>query len=51
IFQPGRGGTDGTKISYFGIPTPKIFAGGEKMDGRFEFVSLQAMVKATNVII
>ena len=36
---------------YLGIPTPNIFAGGENMHGRFEFVSLQAMEKATNVII
>ena len=35
----------------FRIPTPNIFAGGENMHGRFEFVSLQAMEKATNVII
>ncbi len=51
IIEPVRGGTDGSKISYLGIPTPNIFAGGENMHGRFEFVSLQAMEKATNVII
>ncbi|MEI5992858.1 peptidase T [Candidatus Enterococcus mansonii] len=51
LIEPVRGGTDGSKISYLGIPTPNIFAGGENMHGRFEYVSLQAMEKATNVIV
>lgn len=51
IIEAVRGGTDGSKISYLGIPTPNIFAGGENMHGRFEFVSLQSMEKATDVII
>jgi tripeptide aminopeptidase len=51
IIEPVRGGTDGSKISYMGIPTPNIFAGGENMHGRFEYVSLQAMEKATDVIV
>lgn len=51
IIEAVRGGTDGSKISYLGIPTPNIFAGGENMHGRFEFVSLQSMEKATNVIV
>ena len=34
IIEPVRGGTDGSKISYLGIPTPNIFAGGENMHGR-----------------
>ena len=51
VIEPVRGGTDGSKISYLGIPTPNIFAGGENMHGRFEFVSLQAMQKATDVIV
>lgn len=46
-----RGGTDGSKISFLGIPTPNIFAGGENMHGRFEFVSLQTMEKAVDVIV
>ncbi|WP_315459623.1 peptidase T [uncultured Streptococcus sp.] len=46
-----RGGTDGSKISFMGIPTPNLFAGGENMHGRFEFVSLQTMEKAVDVII
>lgn len=51
VIEPVRGGTDGSKISYLGIPTPNLFAGGENMHGRFEFVSLQVMEKATDVII
>lgn len=51
IMTPVRGGTDGSKISFMGIPTPNIFAGGENMHGRYEFVSLQTMEKATDVII
>lgn len=46
-----RGGTDGSKISFMGIPTPNLFAGGENMHGRFEFVSLQTMEKAVDVIV
>jgi tripeptide aminopeptidase len=38
IIEPIRGGTDGSKISFMGIPTPNIFAGAENMHGRFEFV-------------
>lgn len=49
--QPIRGGTDGSKISFMGIPTPNIFAGGENMHGRFEFVAVESMVKAIEVII
>ncbi len=45
VIEPVRGGTDGSKISYLGIPTPNIFAGGENMHGRYEFVSLESMKK------
>lgn len=51
VIEPIRGGTDGSKISFMGIPTPNLFAGGENMHGRFEFVSLQIMEKAVDVII
>ncbi|EFR44216.1 peptidase T [Streptococcus pseudoporcinus] len=51
IIEPIRGGTDGSKISFMGIPTPNIFAGGENMHGRFEFVSLETMEKAVQVIV
>jgi tripeptide aminopeptidase len=49
--SPVRGGTDGSKISFMGIPTPNLFAGGENMHGRFEFVSLQTMERAVDVIL
>ncbi|CAM2980302.1 peptidase T [Lentilactobacillus buchneri] len=48
---PVRGGTDGSKISYMGLPTPNIFAGGENMHGRFEYVSEQTMEKAVDVVL
>lgn len=46
-----RGGTDGSKISFMGIPTPNIFAGGENMHGRYEYVAVESMIKAAQVII
>ncbi|MDR0920920.1 MAG: peptidase T [Lactobacillales bacterium] len=51
VIEPIRGGTDGSKISFMGIPTPNLFAGGENMHGRFEFVSLQTMEKAVDTIV
>ncbi|MGX4686141.1 peptidase T [Vagococcus sp. JNUCC 83] len=48
---PVRGGTDGSKISYMGLPTPNIFAGGENMHGRFEYVAVESMEKATSLIV
>lgn len=51
VIVPIRGGTDGSKISFMGVPTPNIFAGGENMHGRYEYVAVESMVKATEVII
>ena len=51
IVEPIRGGTDGSQLSYMGLPTPNIFAGGENMHGKYEFVSGETMEKATKVII
>ena len=51
VIEPIRGGTDGSKISFMGIPTPNLFAGGENMHGRFEFVSKKKKKKAVDVII
>ena len=51
VIEPIRGGTDGSRISFMGIPTPNLFAGGENMHGRYEFVSLQTMEKAVDVIL
>lgn len=51
IVQPIRGGTDGSRLSYMGLPTPNIFAGGENFHGKYEYVSLDTMEKAVQVII
>lgn len=51
IIEPVRGGTDGSQLSYMGLPTPNIFAGGENMHGKFEFVSAETMELAAKVII
>ncbi|WKA58007.1 peptidase T [Planococcus shenhongbingii] len=48
---PVRGGTDGSQLSYMGLPTPNIFTGGENYHGQYEFISVQNMEKATKVII
>jgi len=48
---PIRGGTDGSRLSYMGLPCPNIFAGGLNFHGKFEFVPLESMVKATEVIL
>ncbi|MEN1968488.1 peptidase T [Lentibacillus sp. N15] len=51
IVQPIRGGTDGSQLSYKGLPTPNLFAGGENFHGKFEYVSVNTMEKATKVIV
>lgn len=48
---PVRGGTDGSQLSYMGLPTPNIFTGGENYHGQYEFISVQNMEKATQVIV
>ncbi|GMK39011.1 peptidase T [Paenibacillus sp. CCS19] len=48
---PIRGGTDGSQLSYMGLPTPNIFTGGENYHGKFEYVSVDNMIHATNTII
>lgn len=48
---PVRGGTDGSQLSYMGMPTPNIFTGGENYHGKYEFISAENMEKATQVII
>ena len=45
-----RGGTDGSQLSYMGLPCPNIFAGGHNFHGRYEYVPVESMVKATEVI-
>ncbi|MDF7637279.1 peptidase T [Leuconostocaceae bacterium ESL0958] len=51
VIEPVRGGTDGSKITFLGLPTPNLFAGGENMHGRFEYVSKQVMEQAVTVLI
>ncbi|MGQ1948064.1 peptidase T [Geofilum sp. OHC36d9] len=51
IIRPIRGGTDGARLSYMGLPTPNLFAGGHNFHGRFEFVPVQSMQKAVDVIV
>ncbi|MBB1534391.1 peptidase T [Leptotrichia sp.] len=51
VIEPIRGGTDGSKISFMGLPTPNIFAGGENFHGKYEFVALESMILATDVIV
>lgn len=49
--QPIRGGTDGAQLSFKGLPCPNIFAGGENFHGRFEFIPIQSMEKARDVVV
>lgn len=51
IVRPIRGGTDGARLSFMGLPCPNIFAGGMNFHGKFEYCSLDSMQKAVNVII
>lgn len=46
-----RGGTDGSQLSYMGLPCPNIFAGGHNFHGKYEYVPAESMVKATEVIV
>ncbi len=49
--QPIRGGTDGANLSFKGLPCPNIFAGGHNFHGKYEYVPLESMVKATELIV
>ena len=51
IIKPIRGGTDGCRLSYMGLPCPNIFAGGHNFHGKYEYVPVESMQKAINVII
>jgi tripeptide aminopeptidase len=51
LIRPIRGGTDGSRLSYMGLPCPNIFAGGHNFHGKYEFVPLESMEKATQVIL
>ncbi|MCM3573597.1 peptidase T [Mesobacillus subterraneus] len=51
IVKPIRGGTDGSQLSYMGLPTPNIFTGGENFHGRFEYISVDNMMKSVETIV
>lgn len=51
IVRPIRGGTDGSQLSYMGLPTPNVFTGGENYHGRYEYISVDNMVRAVGVIV
>ena len=51
IIKPIRGGTDGARLSYMGLPCPNIFAGGHNFHGRFEFIPVRSMEKACEVML
>ena len=51
LIKPIRGGTDGCRLSYMGLPCPNIFAGGHNFHGKYEYVPVESMKKAVDVII
>jgi len=51
IIKPIRGGTDGSQLSFMGLPCPNIFAGGHNFHGRYEYVPVESMLKAIEVIV
>lgn len=51
LIKPIRGGTDGSQLSFMGLPCPNIFAGGHNFHGRYEYVPVESMLKAVEVIV
>ncbi|MCX2679605.1 peptidase T [Galbibacter sp. EGI 63066] len=51
IIKPIRGGTDGAQLSYMGLPCPNIFAGGHNFHGKYEYIPIESMKRATDVIV
>ena len=51
IVIPIRGGTDGARLSFMGLPCPNICTGGENFHSRFEFVSVESMEKISDIIV
>ncbi len=51
IVKPIRGGTDGARLSYMGLPCPNVFAGGVNFHGRFEFLPIKSLEKASEVVV
>jgi tripeptide aminopeptidase len=50
LIIPIRGGTDGSQLSFMGMPTPNVFTGGENYHGKYEYISVDVMEKATEVV-
>ena len=51
ILSPIRGGTDGARLSFLGLPCPNLFAGGHNFHGPYEFIPVQSMQKAVEMIL
>jgi tripeptide aminopeptidase len=51
ILAPVRGGTDGSRLSYMGLPTPNIFTGGHNAHGKYEYIPAHSLEKAVEVIL
>ncbi len=51
LIRPIRGGTDGARLSFMGVPTPNVFTGGHNYHGRFEYIPVQSMEKAVDVVV
>jgi len=51
VFSPIRGGTDGARLAFMGLPCPNIFTGGQNAHGPYEFISVEAMEKAVDVVV
>ena len=51
LIKPIRGGTDGSRLSYMGLPCPNIFAGGHNFHGKYEYLPVESMQKAVEVIV
>jgi tripeptide aminopeptidase len=51
VIKPVRGGTDGARLSFMGLPCPNLFTGGHNYHGRYEYIPLQSMEKAVEVIV
>lgn len=51
VVRPIRGGTDGARLSFMGLPCPNLFTGGDNFHGKYEYISIEAMEKAVEVIV
>ena len=51
VFKPVRGGTDGSRLTYMGLPCPNVFTGGENYHGKLEWIPVRGMEKAVQTIL